>query len=76
MICLLVRIGCPTTYYYEPPGLLNECHWSVIPQNKTNQITPEYTVELRGATVGWAPKDKSSKKNVLEVWALFKVYQG
>uniref|UniRef100_A0A8C7WEM1 Rho GTPase-activating protein 27 n=1 Tax=Oncorhynchus mykiss TaxID=8022 RepID=A0A8C7WEM1_ONCMY len=35
--------------------------------NKTNQITPEYTVELRGATVGWAPKDKSSKKNVLEL---------
>lgn len=36
-------------------------------QNKTNQIVPEVTVELRGATIGWAPRDKSSKKNVLEV---------
>lgn len=29
--------------------------------------TPEYTVELKGASLAWAPKDKSSKKNVLEV---------
>ncbi|XP_068775072.1 rho GTPase-activating protein 27 isoform X3 [Struthio camelus] len=29
--------------------------------------TPEHTVELRGATVAWASKDKSSKKNVLEL---------
>ncbi|XP_077020184.1 rho GTPase-activating protein 27 isoform X2 [Tamandua tetradactyla] len=29
--------------------------------------TPEYTVELRGASLTWAPKDKSSKKNVLEL---------
>ncbi|KAJ8404326.1 hypothetical protein AAFF_G00340990 [Aldrovandia affinis] len=35
--------------------------------NKTNQIVPEFTVELRGATVHWASKDKSSKKNVLEL---------
>ncbi|KAL0992928.1 hypothetical protein UPYG_G00101060 [Umbra pygmaea] len=35
--------------------------------NKMSQIIPEITVELRGATVGWAPKDKSSKKNVLEL---------
>ncbi|XP_046690489.1 rho GTPase-activating protein 27 isoform X2 [Silurus meridionalis] len=34
---------------------------------KTNQIIPEFTVELRGAAVGWASKDKSSKKNVLEL---------
>ncbi|KAF3853870.1 hypothetical protein F7725_014558 [Dissostichus mawsoni] len=34
---------------------------------KTNQIVPEITVDLRGATIGWAPKDKSSKKNVLEL---------
>uniref|UniRef100_A0A8C3XL09 WW domain-containing protein n=1 Tax=Chelydra serpentina TaxID=8475 RepID=A0A8C3XL09_CHESE len=27
--------------------------------------TPEHTVELRGAAVSWAPKEKSSKKNVL-----------
>ncbi|KAM5274751.1 rho GTPase-activating protein 27 isoform 2-T2 [Ctenodactylus gundi] len=29
--------------------------------------TAEYTVELRGASLSWAPKDKSSKKNVLEL---------
>ncbi|XP_026171478.1 rho GTPase-activating protein 12 [Mastacembelus armatus] len=35
--------------------------------NKTNQIVPEVTVELKGATICWASKDKSSKKNVLEL---------
>uniref|UniRef100_A0A8C0BIX7 Rho GTPase activating protein 27 n=1 Tax=Buteo japonicus TaxID=224669 RepID=A0A8C0BIX7_9AVES len=29
--------------------------------------TPEHTVELRGATLAWAGKDKSSKKHVLEL---------
>ncbi|XP_069733022.1 rho GTPase-activating protein 27 isoform X2 [Phaenicophaeus curvirostris] len=29
--------------------------------------TPEHTVELRGATLTWASKDKSSKKHVLEL---------
>ncbi|XP_038402898.1 rho GTPase-activating protein 27-like isoform X3 [Canis lupus familiaris] len=28
--------------------------------------TPEYTVELRGPSLSWAPKEKSSRKNVLE----------
>ncbi|KAK2876867.1 hypothetical protein Q8A67_020963 [Cirrhinus molitorella] len=35
--------------------------------SKTNQIVPEFTVELKGATINWANKDKSSKKNVLEL---------
>ncbi|RVE70053.1 hypothetical protein OJAV_G00084380 [Oryzias javanicus] len=35
--------------------------------NKASQIVPEYTVDLRGASVSWAPKDKSSKRNVLEL---------
>ncbi|KAF7666210.1 hypothetical protein LDENG_00115840 [Lucifuga dentata] len=35
--------------------------------SKTNQISAEVTVDLRGATVGWASKEKSSKKNVLEL---------
>ncbi|XP_019720273.1 rho GTPase-activating protein 27 isoform X2 [Hippocampus comes] len=35
--------------------------------NKTNQIVPEVTVDLRGAMISWASKDKSSKKNVLEL---------
>ncbi|XP_072212547.1 rho GTPase-activating protein 27 isoform X2 [Excalfactoria chinensis] len=29
--------------------------------------TPEHTVELRGANIGWASKEKSSKKHVLEL---------
>uniref|UniRef100_UPI003AAF6B68 rho GTPase-activating protein 15-like n=1 Tax=Centroberyx gerrardi TaxID=166262 RepID=UPI003AAF6B68 len=35
--------------------------------SKTTQIVPEYTVELRGASLSWASKDKSSKKNVIEL---------
>ncbi|XP_068605811.1 rho GTPase-activating protein 27 [Brachionichthys hirsutus] len=35
--------------------------------SKSSQIMPEYTVELRGASVFWAARDKSSKKNVLEL---------
>ncbi|XP_050980551.1 rho GTPase-activating protein 12 [Labeo rohita] len=35
--------------------------------SKTNQIVPEFTVELKGATINWATKEKSSKKNVLEL---------
>uniref|UniRef100_A0A8C1S591 Rho GTPase activating protein 27 n=1 Tax=Cyprinus carpio TaxID=7962 RepID=A0A8C1S591_CYPCA len=35
--------------------------------SKTNQIVPEFIVELKGATINWASKDKSSKKNVLEL---------
>ncbi|XP_073774212.1 rho GTPase-activating protein 27 isoform X16 [Danio rerio] len=35
--------------------------------SKTNQILPEFTVDLKGATINRAPKDKSSKKNVLEL---------
>uniref|UniRef100_A0A665WC83 Rho GTPase activating protein 27 n=1 Tax=Echeneis naucrates TaxID=173247 RepID=A0A665WC83_ECHNA len=40
---------------------------STVTGNKTNQIVPEFAVDLRGATIGWASKDKSSKKNVLEL---------
>lgn len=35
--------------------------------SKSSQIVPEYTVELRGASASWASKDKSSKKNVIEL---------
>jgi hypothetical protein len=38
------------------------------PQRYPSKLsTPEYTVELKGASLSWAPKEKSSKKNVLEV---------
>ncbi|XP_073485960.1 rho GTPase-activating protein 12 isoform X4 [Aquarana catesbeiana] len=33
----------------------------------SNQSKPEFTVDLKGASVEWATKDKSSKKNVIEV---------
>ncbi|XP_043990403.1 rho GTPase-activating protein 12-like isoform X3 [Gambusia affinis] len=36
------------------------------------QSKPEFTVDLKGASVDWAPKDKSSKKHVLEL----KIRQG
>ncbi|XP_069366921.1 rho GTPase-activating protein 12-like isoform X7 [Paralichthys olivaceus] len=32
-----------------------------------NQSKPEFTVDLRGGSVEWASKDKSSKKNVIEL---------
>ncbi|XP_067398701.1 rho GTPase-activating protein 12 isoform X4 [Emydura macquarii macquarii] len=32
-----------------------------------NQSKPEFTVDLRGALIDWASKDKSSKKNVIEL---------
>ncbi|XP_032442970.1 rho GTPase-activating protein 27 isoform X3 [Xiphophorus hellerii] len=35
--------------------------------NKSSQIVPEYTVDLKGASLQWAAKDKSSKKFVLEL---------
>ncbi|KAM8824276.1 rho GTPase-activating protein 15 [Synchiropus picturatus] len=35
--------------------------------SKSSQIVPEYSVELRGASVAWASRDKSSRKNVLEL---------
>ncbi|KAL1006755.1 hypothetical protein UPYG_G00076430 [Umbra pygmaea] len=33
----------------------------------TNQSKPEFTVDLRGGSVDWASKDKSSKKRVIEL---------
>lgn len=32
-----------------------------------SQSKPEFTVDLRGGSVDWASKDKSSKKHVIEV---------
>ncbi|XP_053367366.1 rho GTPase-activating protein 27 isoform X2 [Clarias gariepinus] len=34
---------------------------------QTNHIVTEFTVDLKGATIGWAAKEKSSKKNVMEL---------
>lgn len=52
-----------------PRGLWPLCHpVPLLPQRHPGNLTmPEHTVELRGATVTWASKDKSSKKHVLEV---------
>uniref|UniRef100_UPI00398F4301 rho GTPase-activating protein 27-like isoform X2 n=1 Tax=Pristiophorus japonicus TaxID=55135 RepID=UPI00398F4301 len=50
------------TFYKDPK---NQSAGSL--KQAVGQIIPEYTVELRGAAIGWAAKDKSSKKNVLEL---------
>ncbi|XP_048782809.1 rho GTPase-activating protein 27 isoform X4 [Lagopus muta] len=36
-------------------------------RHPTTLTTPEHTVELRGAAIAWASKEKSSKKHVLEL---------
>ncbi|XP_067398699.1 rho GTPase-activating protein 12 isoform X3 [Emydura macquarii macquarii] len=40
---------------------------SAITKFGVNQSKPEFTVDLRGALIDWASKDKSSKKNVIEL---------
>nr|XP_042714472.1 rho GTPase-activating protein 12 isoform X9 [Chrysemys picta bellii] len=40
---------------------------SAITKFGVNQSKPEFTVDLRGAVIDWASKDKSSKKNVIEL---------
>ncbi|XP_062893564.1 rho GTPase-activating protein 27-like isoform X2 [Mobula hypostoma] len=50
------------TFYKDPK---NQSAGSL--KQAIGQIVPEYTVELKGATIGWAGKEKSSKKNVLEL---------
>uniref|UniRef100_A0A3B3BHZ7 Rho GTPase activating protein 27 n=1 Tax=Oryzias melastigma TaxID=30732 RepID=A0A3B3BHZ7_ORYME len=49
------------TFHKDPKSTTGTC-WQ-----RQSQIVPEFAVELKGATIGWASKDKSSKKNVLEV---------
>lgn len=43
------------------------CPVSLFQKFGSNQSKPEFTVDLRGGTVEWASKDKSSKKHVIEV---------
>ncbi|XP_030406074.1 rho GTPase-activating protein 12 isoform X9 [Gopherus evgoodei] len=40
---------------------------SAITKFGVNQSKPEFTVDLRGSVIDWASKDKSSKKNVIEL---------
>ncbi|KAI3365510.1 hypothetical protein L3Q82_010598, partial [Scortum barcoo] len=56
-----VLLGGVLTFHKDPKSAVTGT------SNKTNQIVPEFSVDLRGATIGWASKDKSSKKNVLEL---------
>ncbi len=55
------------------PVVSSFCHtWPLIPfpwfqKFGSNQSKPEFTVDLRGGSVDWASKDKSSKKHVIEV---------
>uniref|UniRef100_A0A8P4K1D1 Rho GTPase-activating protein 27 n=1 Tax=Dicentrarchus labrax TaxID=13489 RepID=A0A8P4K1D1_DICLA len=59
-----VLLGGVLTFHKDPKSAATGAS---VRYNKTNQIVPEVTVDLRGATIGWASKDKSSKKNVLEL---------
>ncbi|XP_025904539.1 rho GTPase-activating protein 12 isoform X9 [Nothoprocta perdicaria] len=40
---------------------------STVTKFGVNQSKPEFTVDLKGALIDWASKDKSSKKNVIEL---------
>ncbi|XP_041029390.1 rho GTPase-activating protein 27-like isoform X1 [Carcharodon carcharias] len=50
------------TFYKDPK---NQSAGSL--KQAVGQFVPEYTVELKRASIGWATRDKSSKKNVLEL---------
>ncbi|XP_076855719.1 rho GTPase-activating protein 12b isoform X6 [Brachyhypopomus gauderio] len=47
--------------------LFAKCQTSATSWFGGNQSKPEFTVDLRGGSVEWASKDKSSKKHVLEL---------
>ncbi|XP_073901991.1 rho GTPase-activating protein 27-like [Castor canadensis] len=51
-------------YFYKPED--SSVQWELPQRHPSKLSTPEYTVELKGASLSWAPKEKSSKKNVLE----------
>ncbi|XP_062473391.1 rho GTPase-activating protein 12 isoform X12 [Pezoporus occidentalis] len=46
---------------------VNSDQVSAITKFGVNQSKPEFTVDLKGALIDWASKDKSSKKNVIEL---------
>ncbi|XP_053914659.1 rho GTPase-activating protein 12 isoform X5 [Cuculus canorus] len=46
---------------------VNSDQVSAITKFGVNQSKPEFTVDLKGASIDWASKDKSSKKNVIEL---------
>ncbi|XP_069490171.1 rho GTPase-activating protein 27 isoform X3 [Ambystoma mexicanum] len=54
--------GSILTFYKEAKNLST----SSLKQSSSFSV-PEYTVELQGASICWAAKEKSSKKNVLEL---------
>ncbi|KAL9869176.1 rho GTPase-activating protein 12 isoform 8-T9 [Geothlypis trichas] len=46
---------------------VNSAQVSTVTKFGVNQSKPEFTVDLKGALIDWASKDKSSKKNVIEL---------
>uniref|UniRef100_A0A803WGA5 Rho GTPase activating protein 12 n=1 Tax=Ficedula albicollis TaxID=59894 RepID=A0A803WGA5_FICAL len=46
---------------------VNSAQVSAVSKFGVNQSKPEFTVDLKGALIDWASKDKSSKKNVIEL---------
>lgn len=47
--------------------ICHRCSFFFFQKFGVNQSKPEFTVDLKGASIDWASKDKSSKKNVIEV---------
>ncbi|XP_061777200.1 rho GTPase-activating protein 12-like isoform X3 [Nerophis ophidion] len=50
----------------QPPAVVLK-PWQTSVKFGSNQSKPEFTVDLRGGSVDWASKDKSSKKHVIEL---------
>lgn len=53
VICIFLKVHHHCSFFFQKFGV--------------NQSKPEFTVDLKGALIDWASKDKSSKKNVIEV---------
>ncbi|XP_016090219.1 rho GTPase-activating protein 12b isoform X4 [Sinocyclocheilus grahami] len=51
----------------RPAVSYTHCRRSRAPSFGGNQSKPEFTVDLRGGSVEWASKEKSSKKHVIEL---------
>ncbi|XP_016366210.1 rho GTPase-activating protein 12-like isoform X6 [Sinocyclocheilus rhinocerous] len=51
----------------RPAVSYTHCRCNRAPSFGGNQSKPEFTVDLRGGSVEWASKEKSSKKHVIEL---------
>ncbi|TRZ00234.1 hypothetical protein DNTS_014330 [Danionella cerebrum] len=51
----------------QPAVSYTRCRYARAPSFGGNQTKPEFSVDLRGGSVEWASKEKSSKKHVIEL---------